>query len=156
MRQGKGGGESWEAGKVEEVETLEVVRWKGRWVRVIDKNRPGGRRKGVDIHVLSARCINGPNQAVTAGNQRERKALAAREISLDPTKCLVILDGGLRGLLLEVGDSVSDISGFDEMADTVTCVATPYLVYLSLCFFEVMAIFLFNGIFRSHEEQLSS
>lgn len=58
-------------------------------------------------------------------------------------------------MLLEVGDNVSDISGFDEMADTVTCVATPYLVYLSLCFFEIMAIFLFNGIFRSHEEQLS-
>lgn len=61
-------------------------------------------------------------------------------------------------MLLEVGDSVNDISGFDEMADTVTCVATPYLVYLSLCFFEAMAIFLFNGTFRSHEaeEQLSS
>jgi hypothetical protein len=57
---------------------------------------------------------------------------------------------------LEVGDNVSDISGFDEMADTVTCVSTPYLVYLSLCFFEIMAIFLFNGIFRSHEEKLSS
>ena len=82
--------------------------------------------------------------------------MAAREISQNLTKCLVILDGGLRGLLLEVGDNVSDISGFDEMADTVTCVSTPYLVYLSLCFFEIMAIFLFNGIFRSHEEKLSS
>ena len=124
-------------------------------MRVIDKNRPGGQREGVDVHVLSARCINVPNQAVTAGNQRERKALAAREASQNLTKCLIILDGGLRGLL-EVGGSVSDISGFDEMADSVTSVTTPYLVYLSLCFFEVVAIFLCNGIFRGHKVQLSS
>lgn len=61
----------------------------------------GGQREGVDIHVLSARCTNVPNQAVTAGNQRERKALAAREIFLDPTKCLVILHAEASSVCVE-------------------------------------------------------